>query len=608
MANDIEPEELYSKMDTENYRNNHVETEIMDFSDEDETIETVNIYDTVDGITLARSKHISKFDGVITGDCFIYDIKLDDGGNIISEYGYEAMKQNTAYLQKIIDNAEPGSTIHLPAGVFYFAEGGLVDRVEYDENGNKRIVHPENYVIHMKDANNINIVGAGTDYEDPNLLTVLKPYSFPGTIESGLDMFYYNEHKDSGYANPRYIENVDFKDFVIDSERTRANSYTTAGKGFMLNLCRDCDWENVVVKNTDGTGFGMDMVVNCTIKNCSAINCGKGADSKHRNGASGFGIGTGYSEDESIRIENCTAIGNYKYGFFFEHQGRFNIKAYDAKRSAGFEVINCHSYGNYYNFGGERSNDVIYRNCVSERYGDTILDVHFSEQSRRNYVVNMATVSNFIDVTDSSSYYFDAAKWALGKGLLNGVSKVSEEKGFKDTALWYENNKLGVGHSTTRAEFLDMLWRLNGMQGENAKLGWYSDVETGFGDVSTHSWYAPALKWAKDLKIVGGYSDGTVHPNDNLNKGQIIVMLWRAAGMPTVASDVKFSDVKDSDYFSKAAKWAAESGVLFDIGDNFDAGSLCTNEQVVTYLYRYSQYLNRTSNFDNQILNYSFSN
>ena len=29
---------------------------------------------------------------------------------------------------------------------------------------------------------------------------------------------------------------------------------------------KNCDWEYVKVENTDGTGFGMDLPVNCSIK------------------------------------------------------------------------------------------------------------------------------------------------------------------------------------------------------------------------------------------------------------------------------------------------------------------------------------------------------
>lgn len=82
----------------------------------------------------------------------------------------------------------------------------------------------------------------------------------------------------------------------------------------MIYGFKNCTWSNVVVKNTDGTGFGMDEPINCKLENCYAYGCGKvvsrmSQDSK-KYGASGFGIGIGFSEDESMEIVNCVAIGN----------------------------------------------------------------------------------------------------------------------------------------------------------------------------------------------------------------------------------------------------------------------------------------------------------
>ena len=87
-------------------------------------------------------------------------------------------------------------------------------------------------------------------------------------------MFYYNKIRELG-AQPKYLVNADFKDFTINGEEAecyylddngeRIYHYTTSGKGFMINLFKDCDWENVAVLLTDGTGFGMDCPINCTV-------------------------------------------------------------------------------------------------------------------------------------------------------------------------------------------------------------------------------------------------------------------------------------------------------------------------------------------------------
>ena len=282
-----------------------------------------------------------------------------------STYYYDATKfglsttntgeENSKALQELIDSLPLNETIYIPSGEYKFAEIGQQSI--------------GSHCIKMR--SNVNIVGDGDS-------TVLLPV---GDSKYGLDMFYFNELLDSGSAT--YLENCIFKNFVIDAAGTSSEVYTSAGKGFMFNLYKNCHWENVTVKNTDATGFGMDCPINCTIINCKAINCGKAATTKS-NGASGFGIGFGYDDRENIQIVNCVSIGSKKFGFFFEHQGRFNSELYQANKTDGFLVDNCEADNNYYNFGGIVARDVTYSNCASKDY---IKDDFYFEDSE-NCIIN----------------------------------------------------------------------------------------------------------------------------------------------------------------------------------------------------------------------------
>ena len=98
--------------------------------------------------------------------------------------------------------------------------------------------------------------------------------------------------------------------------------------------------------------------------NYTAIGCGK-AGTQNSTGASGFGIGFGYSDEESMTISDCTATDNAKFGFFLEHQGRFDTKRYQANTSGEFLVINCNAAKNLYNFGGIVAWNVLYDGCKS---------------------------------------------------------------------------------------------------------------------------------------------------------------------------------------------------------------------------------------------------
>lgn len=244
---------------------------------------------------------------------------------------------NSTILQQLIDTlAETGGTIYIPAGEYEFAEIGTQTIGSHC----------------VKMHSNITIKGDGET-------TILKP---TGQSYGGLDMFYFNEYVDTG--EPIYLENCNFEDFVIDSANTHCRIYTSAGKGFMFNLFKDCNWKNVTVMNTDGTGFGVDCPIGGSMENCIAINCGKAATGTSP-GASGFGIGFGYSEEECFTITNCEAYGNKAFGVFFEHQGRFNAKKYTADSAAEFMITDCKSTGSRYGFGGLLTMNTVYKNCVA---------------------------------------------------------------------------------------------------------------------------------------------------------------------------------------------------------------------------------------------------
>ncbi len=280
--------------------------------------------------------------------CFYMDINAKDGNTInAAEHGVSEKNSgelNSKALQTLIDEASlEGKTIYIPAGEYEFAE-----------NGRQTI---GSHCIKMRSG--VSIVGDGEK-------TVLKPI---GETRYGLDMFYFNDYLDTG--NAVYLENCRFEGFVIDASGTSCEVYTSAGKGFMFNLFKNCHFKNVTVKNTDATGFGVDCPIDSTITYCTAAGCGKAATDES-SGASGFGIGFGYSAEEGIVISDCTSVGNKKFGFFFEHQGRFNLEKYNALPKKIFTVKNCFSGENLFGFGGISAFNTVYEGCASEnslRYG-----------------------------------------------------------------------------------------------------------------------------------------------------------------------------------------------------------------------------------------------
>ena len=469
----------------------------------------------------------------------------------------EAMENNSKVLQKAIDDVSNsgGGTVRLPAGTYYFAPIGLHEGSEY-------------YAIRCK--NNVKIIGAGTDESNINSCTILKLYS--NNLEEAFTMF---DYTNSGPGV--YLENADFENFVINGEEsTKSGSYSTQGKGFAFQYFKDCDWNNVVVKNTDSTGFGMDFPINCTVNNCIAIRCGKKASDTDV-GASGFGIGTGYSEDESMKISNCTAIGNRKFGFFFEHQTRFGSSTFQAKKAKGFVIQNCVAKGNMYNFGGERAYDIIYSNCISENITNSDPDplreqnetaFYFGTNSRRTYLINCESKQKYNNLTDTGAFYYKPVLWAANNSIIDSGDSRTEYDALAQCG---------------KAEAIVMLWRFAGRPG-NVLIGG-DQVNTGYDDVPTNAFYSDAVAWAVSEGILSG--GGEYGPSTGCNRGDFITMLWRYAGKPKVDKISNYTDVKEGDFFYDAVNWAVSEGIIEEQGTEFMPATPYTNGEILTLLYRY---------------------
>ncbi|MDO4508020.1 MAG: S-layer homology domain-containing protein [Candidatus Saccharibacteria bacterium] len=563
--------------------------------------EKVNAIAELDDVEIACSTEGMK--PVLVGG-----VNVKDG---VTDAERVAMFYNSWFLQNIISCAPDNSAIYLPEGTFYFVSGHITMA-----EGSEVYGAYERHVI--KPADNVALIGKGVDENGQN--TTLKPYSeaiefsqneklkeyksalgqstegeWGGRIDGGVDMFFFNDYSAYNFTQPNYLTNADFYDFIIDSEDTRGPVYTTAGKGFMINLFKDCDWDNVVVKNTDGTGFGVDAPINGTITNSRAEGCGKAATTND-GGASGFGIGTGYANNESMVISNSVAVNNKKFGFFYEHQSRFNAKDYRATKAANekaFKVIDSHAEGNLYNYGGLRANDVHYENSSSVASGATVLDIYFSDESRRVAVDGMSTETTVFEDVDTSAWYYEAVKWATENGITNGT----------------DDGRFGVGHNIKRADAVILLWRMYNRQGdvlslENGNLSqgvnrYPQDVQTCYADVPGDAYYAGAVQWAHEKGIIIGTKDcssatskdGMFDPERTVTRAEFVTMLWRLAGSPSAGKVKEFSDVTDkSEYYYKAVYWAAKKNISDGVGDNkFEPDYDCTREQIVTLMYRYSQ-------------------
>ena len=93
--------------------------------------------------------------------------------------------------------------------------------------------------------------------------------------------------------------------------------------------------------------------------------------------------------------------------------------------------------------------------------------------------------------------------------------------------------------------------------------------------------YAPNASKAK------GISDGA-NPNADINRAQMVTMLWRAEGQPAAGGAATFTDVSADSYYAQAVAWAIENGITTGVGGGkFDPNTTCTRAQIAAFLYRY---------------------
>ena len=108
--------------------------------------------------------------------------------------------------------------------------------------------------------------------------------------------------------------------------------------------------------------------------------------------------------------------------------------------------------------------------------------------------------------------------------------------------------------------------------------------ELKFHDVKDTDYFAAAVKWAVARNITAGTSDTTFSPEDTCTRAQILTFLWRAVGSPKSSAANPFNDVSANDYYYDAALWAYEKGMVS--GSRFLGSTPCTRASTVEYLWK----------------------
>lgn len=108
-----------------------------------------------------------------------------------------------------------------------------------------------------------------------------------------------------------------------------------------------------------------------------------------------------------------------------------------------------------------------------------------------------------------------------------------------------------------------------------------------FADVKSGAWYADAVKYAYEKGLMNGVSAAAFAPDGTATRGQIVTILYRLAGSPSVGG-FGFADVDGSAWYAPAVAWASANNIVtgYDNG-SFGPDDEVTREQLAVILYRY---------------------
>ena len=111
---------------------------------------------------------------------------------------------------------------------------------------------------------------------------------------------------------------------------------------------------------------------------------------------------------------------------------------------------------------------------------------------------------------------------------------------------------------------------------------------SGFQDVGQNDWFADAVKYVSENKLINGTSATAFSPNENMSRAMLATVLYRMSG-ETAEADSSFGDVSSSAYYAAAVNWASSKGIVNGTGaDAFSPDASITREQLAAMLYRYA--------------------
>ena len=113
-----------------------------------------------------------------------------------------------------------------------------------------------------------------------------------------------------------------------------------------------------------------------------------------------------------------------------------------------------------------------------------------------------------------------------------------------------------------------------------------------FTDVSNDIWYYTnqSVPYVYTLGLMNGMTATTFGGEGETTRAQLVTILYRLEGQPSVSGDDGFSDVASADWYYKAVLWASKSGIVTGYPDGtFAPNKSISRAEMAVIFYRYTK-------------------
>lgn len=112
-----------------------------------------------------------------------------------------------------------------------------------------------------------------------------------------------------------------------------------------------------------------------------------------------------------------------------------------------------------------------------------------------------------------------------------------------------------------------------------------------FSDINESDWFYDFVISAYESGLMQGMSENSFEPSSKLTRAMFITVMHRMGDLPKVKKQSNFTDVDDGAWYADAIAWGYENKIISGISETeFDPNDNITREQIATILYRYAKY------------------